>query len=95
VNEKLLDFFASHFHQDWADDAADTDAVVDDVIGHTNGEDLAVIANLIDAMVRDIADDRLLNDTLQKLGSYYVPVDGAETRAWLTHVATRLRAASD
>lgn len=91
----LFDFFASSFHQDWSEDAAHPDEVVDQFARDASGADVVVrTADLIDAMVSDITDDQALRGALIAAGSAYVPVDGHETRAWLTHVAERLRMSS-
>lgn len=89
----LFQFFAGWFHQDWSYDGSPDDVLTAFLAEpHAPGE-LDRLAAQIDAFAAGHADDEALERALgDELGCDYVPSgDGISPRAWLTHVASRMR----
>jgi hypothetical protein len=98
MQDGLFQFFAGTFHQDYVFDG-DPDGAISAFISQTRiPATLTRLADDLDAYADAWAtDDGLEKALFAELGCYYVPsADGISPRAWLRHVASRLRvAASD
>jgi hypothetical protein len=95
----LVQFLAGAFNEDWPDEAATPDEVIDNFIRAHSPDDrahLAKVADLVDAFSAEEPNDESLKRALfKKLGCYYTPeADAIPTRDWLRHVSDRLREAS-
>jgi contact-dependent growth inhibition (CDI) system CdiI-like immunity protein len=89
---RLKNFFAGYFHEDWAEDAPDVDAVLEQFFDEGWGSaELRELGADIRAYIV-LKDDEVLGDALfQDLGCYYDPaVDGYTARAWLRSVVASL-----
>lgn len=93
--ELLRQFFAGFFHQDWRVEADTPEQMVSYYAAQMN--DRAALPELSDAILAFIDDypdeDQLADALFRKLGCYYSPKAlGESTRAWLLHIAERVRA---
>lgn len=92
----LFQFFAGWFHQDWSYDGSPDDVLAAFLAEpHAPGE-LDRLAAQIDAFAASRSDDDALERALAaELGCAYLPSgDGLSARAWLGHVASRMRDAA-
>ena len=92
--EKLYQFFAGYFHEDWTVDSENPDEVLNELVaeGRTRSE-LEELAGLIDDYLDTRSDVSLEHALFTELGCYYTPsADGLSARAWLKHVSGQLRA---
>jgi len=95
--DRLRQFLGAYFHQDWSADATDADGIIDRYLSdHSNKDEVAQMAALIDAYAQRVSDDRQLERALvTELWCEFVPsTAGVRARDWLQHVAARLRAAA-
>lgn len=95
--ERLIQFFGGYFHQDWALDAADYNAVIDLYIADMPEKDaLHTLAAQLDALSDAYATDADLETAL--LRDFYCNFapsgTGLSARSWVRGIAERLRAAS-
>jgi hypothetical protein len=94
-HELLRQFFAGFFHQDWRVEADTPEQVVTHYATQMN--DRAALPELSDAILAFVDDhpdeDKLADALLRDLGCYYAPRStGQSTKAWLLHIAERVRA---
>ena len=91
--ERLHQFFAGYFHEDWPLEADSPDEVVSAFVRQPEaGRDLGELSGSIVAFVEDHPNDDELDAALFKeLGCYYSPrAGGISTRSWLLGVAAKL-----
>jgi hypothetical protein len=92
--DELYQFFAGHFHEDWPVEASTPDGIIREFLAQNHDpEKLGRLADLIDEYIGSAkSDDALERGLFHELGCYYMPsADGLSERAWLEHVAKRLR----
>jgi hypothetical protein len=89
----LKEFFAAYFHEDWADDAKNSDEVVADYLGTASAAEARALADKIIELARSGRSDAELEHMLfWQLGCYYMPSGtGQSAKAWLEQLATLLR----
>ena len=91
--ERLHQFFAGYFHEDWPLEADSPDGVVSAFVRQRgDARELEQLSSSIMAFVDDHPNDDELGEALFKeLGCYYSPIaDGISTRSWLLGVAAKL-----
>lgn len=83
-----------YLHQDWPDEFADVDAVIDAMIDGEPAEQRRAAAAELRALVEAEPEDAALRDVLMnEAGCFYDPVaDGRTDREWITELADRLSA---
>ncbi len=92
VSQRLEQFFAGYFHQDWMDDAGRPEEVIDQFLASVAQDVPARLAEDIRTYVADHPDEAELRERLlTDLGCYYDPaVDGLAARDWMLQIASRL-----
>ncbi len=89
----LENFFSAYFHQDWAVEHADADAVL---AYYLDGEPEAEVAKVraeLEALRGRELDEAALGQALASLGSSYDPAaDGHSRAGWLQRLAEGLAA---
>jgi len=93
ANERLLsNFFGCYFHEDWTDDAANTEDVVAEYMRTTAPGALHELSAAILELSRRFGSDAELEEYLDStLGSYYLPsFEGISAKAWLERVSSQL-----
>lgn len=96
--ERLYQFFAGYFHEDWSVEADSPDQVLSAFVRQRGGGcDLEELSRSIVAFVREYPKDDEIDEALFKeLGCYYSPrAEGILTRSWLLSVAAKLDPPSD
>ena len=89
---ELLDqFFGSYFHQDWPEDDASWQAVVQRYRADDLDAEAGRVAEEIVQLIQSHPDDDSLVAELNHLGCHYWPGAPGLYRAWLSEVADALR----
>ncbi|MDH5824748.1 contact-dependent growth inhibition system immunity protein [Luteimonas sp. RD2P54] len=87
----LENFFAAYFHQDWAQEHATADAVVDYYRDGESDETVARTRDELDRLLARDLDGLALAAQLRALGCEYDPTrEGGNWQAWLLEVRQRL-----
>lgn len=91
--EKLKDFLAGYFHQDWLYDDESAIAVVERYLSEWPRDEVLVVIEEIGQLLEEVKNEADLRAAVLKLGSYYeVGADGLTYRDWLKSVSERLAA---
>lgn len=92
----LKEFFAGYFHEDWPDDAKDSEHVVVEYLRAASATEARALADVIAGLAQSGRSDAALEDMLfRELGCYYVPSGGGQSaKAWLEQLSTQRRDAS-
>ena len=96
--DRLKDFFAAYFHEDWLVDAAGPDEVISAYLndGPTRDELLGLSDSILRFADGGLDDARLEQALFAELGCYYQPsIDQVSARAWLEQIATTLLEAAN
>lgn len=91
----LDQLMGAYFHQDWPEEASDSDGVIDLFIAN-EPESARRLPAEIEAVLSEFPDELNLRAfILEDLGACYLAdVDGGTYRQWLTQIADRVRAAT-
>jgi hypothetical protein len=94
--ERLWQFFAGYFNQDWMVDDHDEEAVISRFIAeHNDRHELASLAALVETYAASRSELELESSLFKELDCYFMPsAAGMTTHEWFAHVAKRLRAAA-
>jgi hypothetical protein len=91
----LDEFLGGYFHQDWRDDAATANGIVQKYLGEWPIEGIREASNELRRMLESLPAEAELASTAQGLGCYYNPEgDGLTYAAWLMNVCQQLEAAA-
>jgi hypothetical protein len=91
THPQLHQFLGAYFHQDWAVDRRDWEAVVDDFVADSPGSVVAATADELRHLLAAGFSDAELGAVLDGLGASLLPsAFGVSTSAWLATVLQRL-----
>ena len=90
--DRLYQFFAGYFHEDWAQEASSPDEILASFTRRHAADERELLSRTIVAFVDDHPGDDELDEALfNDLGCYYSPRgEGRSTRTWLLSVALTL-----
>lgn len=90
--ERLYQFFAAYFHEDWPVEARSPDDVLSRFIRQTPTDELRQLSRNVMAFVEDHSSEDELDEALFKeLGCYFSPrLAGVSVKQWLMDVASTL-----